>query len=156
MRRFSASTSAEAVVAVERDAVWAALTDPALLPRLTPFLSSIDTAGDRWTWHMGRIPVLGTSVAPAFTEEMTFTPRERIDFRHQPPDGARERAGVNGWYVLSDDERGTRLATRLEVEVELPLPGLAAPAVTLAMKGVLATMGDRFSRNLLHHLGLPA
>ena len=156
MRRFSASTSAEAVVAVERDAVWAALTDPDLLPRLTPFLSSIDTAGDLWTWRMGRIPVLGTSVAPAFTEEMTFTPRERIDFRHVPQEGVREHAGVNGWYLLSDAEGGTRLATNLEVEVDLPLPGLATPAVTLAMKGVLATMGDRFSRNLLRHLGLPA
>ena len=156
MRTFSAVTQAEALVPADRAAIWAVLTDPELLPRLTPFLTSIETEGDCWTWHMGRIPLLGTSITPAFTEQMTFTPHERIDYHHQPPDGARERAGVTGHYLLAAEEGGTRLATSLTVKVELPLPRLATPAVTLAMNGVLATMGDRFSRNLLRHLGLPA
>ncbi len=154
MARFSATTTADAVVATDRDAVWAALTDPELLPRLTPFLSAIEVDGDRWTWQMGRIPLLGISVAPSFTEQMTFTPGERIEFRHSPPAGVRERAGVNGWYDLSDAEGGTHLATSLEVEVELPLSRVATPAVRGAMMGVLNVMGDRFSHHLLVHLGL--
>lgn len=156
MSWFSARTEAEAVVAAEPERIWAALTDPVLLPELTPFLDSIDTDGDRWTWHLGRIPLLGVSVAPAFTVAMTFRPHERIEFVHAPPDGVRERAGTNGWYDLTEVADGTHLATSLEVEVDLPLARIASPAVTAAMRGVLKQMGDRFSRNLLQHLGLPA
>ena len=154
MTTFSARTEADAVVAAEPQAIWAALTDPKLLPELTPFLSSIDTAGDLWTWHLNRIPLLSVSLAPAFTVQMDFTPVERIDFTHTPPADVRERAGVNGWYVLEEVSGGTHLSTRLEVEVDLPLARVAAPAVRVAMRGVLDQMGNRFSRNLLQHLGV--
>ena len=60
---------------------------------------------------------------------------------------------MHGWYDLADlGDAGTRLATSLEICVELPLPRAAGPAVRTAMKGVMATMGDRFSKNLLRHL----
>jgi hypothetical protein len=94
-------------------------------------------------------------LAPAFTERMVFEEARRIEFHHEPPDGATERAGVNGWYDLSDGPRGTRLETSLEICLEAPLPRAAGPAVHAAMKGVMATMGDRFSKNLLDHLGVP-
>ena len=84
----------EAVVSADRSAVWEILTDPEALPELTPFLNEITADGDLWRWQMGRIPVLGVSVAPAFTEKMTFTPEERIEFTHAPPDGKPERAAV--------------------------------------------------------------
>ena len=103
---------------------------------------------------MSGLEVLGVGIAPAFTEKMTFTDLEHIEFAHEPPAGASERTGVNGWYHLADDEGGTLLGTSLEVVAELPLPRLSAPAVTVAMKGVMATMGERFSRNLLDHLGV--
>ena len=79
---------------------------------------------------------------------------ERIEFDHEPPPGATERTGVNGWYELAEAEGGTRLHTTMEVVVELPLPRISAPAVTAAMKRVMGTMGDRFSRNLCEHLGV--
>ena len=41
----------------------------------------------------------------------------------------------------------------MAISVELPFPGLTRPAVTTAMKGVVALMGQRFSHNLLEHLG---
>ena len=41
----------------------------------------------------------------------------------------------------------------MEITVDLPFPGLLRPAVTTAMKGVVALMGQRFSHNLLAHLG---
>ena len=87
MARFTATTENEAVVSADRSAVWEILTDPEALPELTPFLNEITADGDLWRWQMGRIPVLGVSVAPAFTEKMTFTPEERIEFTHAPPDG---------------------------------------------------------------------
>lgn len=155
MGSFTASTSADAVVAADRAAIWAVLTDPALLARLTPFVRRISADGDAWFWEMSGLEVLNVGFAPKFTEAMTFTDLERIDFEHAPPSGVREKAGVRGHYVLEEVEGGTHLATLLEVTVDLPLPKVSAPAVRTAMKGVMATMGDRFSRNLLQHLGVP-
>ncbi len=157
MTRFTSTTSTESVVQAERKEIWAALTDPILLPRLTPFLHSIDTGvderGDLWHWQLTRIPVLGISVVPAFTERMVFEEPHRIEFTHEPPDGKAERAGVEGNYRLEETEAGTRLSISLSVHVELPLSRFAAPAVQMAIKGVTATMGVRFAANLLHHVG---
>jgi len=154
VNRFSARTEAKAVVPAGRDEIWAALIDPALIARMTPFVKSIEADGEHWFWEMTSLHVLGAGIAPAFTERMSFRDLERIEFRHDPPAGTRERTGVHGWYDLADTDGGTHLATSLEVHIELPLPRLSAPAVTTAMKGVMATMGQRFSHNLLDHLGV--
>ena len=158
MTRFSSSSQTSAVVQAELAEIWAALTDPTLLPRLTPFLESVEVTSDEhghlWHWQLTRIPVLGVSVVPAFTERMTFEAPHRIDFTHAPPPGAQERAGVEGCYRLKEGDAGTMLSISLSVSVELPLSKLAAPAVGLAMKGIIATMGVRFSANLVRHLGL--
>jgi carbon monoxide dehydrogenase subunit G len=154
MARFSATNESTATVHAPRAAIWDALTDPVLLPRLTPFLDGITADGDTWCWQMTRLPVVGLEVVPAFTEQMRFTEPERIDFHHAPPPGAKERTGVEGWYVLTEQgEERTRLAINLTVTVELPVSRLASPAVTSAMKGVMATMGKRFAANLSHHVG---
>ncbi len=155
MATFSAKTTAEALVPVERARIWDALVDPALVVRLTPFVKQIRADGDHWIWTMSGIHVLGVRFAPTFTERMVLKDQERIEFRHEPPDGAKERAGVHGWYDMRDEGgAGTRLTTSLEICVDLPLPKLSGPAVRTAMKGVMATMGDRFSKNLLAHLGV--
>jgi carbon monoxide dehydrogenase subunit G len=154
MNRFSATTNAGAVVAADRQAIWDALVDPDLVARITPFVRRIDARDGTWFWQMSGLEVLGVGVTPAFTERMTFTELERIGFEHEPPPGATERTGVNGWYELAEADGGTRLHTTMEVTVELPLPRISAPAVTAAMKRVMDTMGDRFSRNLLDHLGV--
>lgn len=154
MHRFRASTSNSAVVRADRAQIWDALTDPDLLPRLTPFLESVVVKDEQhWCWQLQRIPVLGTSLVPAFTERMELTPRERITFTHEPPPGSHERAGADGSYDLADHPDGTALAIELAVHVDLPLSRLAAPAVTTAMKGVMATMGARFAHNLVRHVG---
>jgi carbon monoxide dehydrogenase subunit G len=154
VNRFTARTEARAVVRAGREQIWAALTDPALVARMTPFVRSIEAEGEHWLWEMTSLQVLGVGVSSAFTERMTFTDLERIEFRHDPPAGKEERTGVHGWYELSDGDEGTSLATSLEVAVELPLPRVSSPAVTTTMKGVMATMGQRFSHNLLDHLGV--
>ena len=152
MTWFRASIQSEAAVAASREEVWAVLTDPDLLVRLTPLLKRIVPDGDTWRWELARVPVLSTAISPVFTEQMTFTEPARIEFVHQPPSGTRERAGVEGWYSLRESGAGTKLQISLGVEVDLPLPGVAKPAVVTAMKGVLAGMGRKFSANLLHHL----
>ena len=133
MNRFAARTEARAVVRAGREEIWAALTDPALVARMTPFVKSIEAEGEHWLWEMTGLEVLGVGVASAFTERMTFTDLERIEFQHDPPAGKQERTGVHGWYDLSDTDGGTHLATSLEVAVELPLPRVSSPAVTTAM-----------------------
>jgi hypothetical protein len=100
---------------------------------------------------MARIPVLGVSVAPSFTERMTFDEPRRIDFTHDPESG-QEKAGVEGTYELEEVEGGTRLSIDLDICVDLPLPGIARGAVERAMRGVIAAMGRRFAANLLRHL----
>ena len=152
MARFTARNRSTAVVAAPRQRIWDALTDPDLLPRLTPYLHSIDVDGDRWRWNMAHIPVLGVSVAPSFTERMTFDQPARIRFTHEP-EQRQEKAGVEGTYDLVELGEGTRLGIDLEICVELPLPGLARAGVQAAMHGVIAVMGKRFAANLLRHLG---
>ena len=154
MTRFSVSTASTATVAADRQRVWAALTDPDLIVRLTPYLSRIDAArpGEhRWTWHLVRIPLLGSMVSPSFTEVMTFDEPSRIDFVHDP-ERTDEKAGVDGRYVLKEARQGTDLSIELSITVELPFPKVARPAVHTAMRAVIATMGARFSHNLVRHL----
>jgi carbon monoxide dehydrogenase subunit G len=153
MARFTASTHSQALVQADREAIWKALTDPDLLPRLTPYLRHIAVDGDHWRWEMVRLPVLNLEVAPSFTERMTFVEGERIEFTHDPPAGVTEKAAAEGWYVLSEATGGTDLEISLELAVDLSLPRAAAPAVNRVMRKVMDGMGDRFSRNLLAHVG---
>jgi carbon monoxide dehydrogenase subunit G len=156
MSTFSATTDSEAVVAAEREAVWAALTDPVLLPKLTPLLRSIEANGDVWRWEMSRVSVLGVTLSPCFTEQMTFDAPHRIEYTHAPPPGRTERTGADGWYELTEVTGGTRLRISLTLHVELPLARAARPAVTRVMKAVMMRTGERFATNLLKHLDVPA
>lgn len=153
MTRFSAATRAEAVVAAPRSEIWAVLTDPGLVAEMTPFVRRITADGEHWRWEMSGLTVLGVGVSPAFTERMTYDEPRRIEFHHDPPPGATERSAVEGWYELEEVEEGTRLTTALEITLDLPLPKMSGRAVTAAMNAVIDQMGERFSRNLLAHLG---
>jgi carbon monoxide dehydrogenase subunit G len=152
MAWFTAQHTTSGVVPSPRAAVWSVLTDPDLVARLTPFVHAITSDGDLWRWEMTSLPVLGTSITPAFTERMTFRDLERIDFTHDPVHGADERTGVEGSYTLSDTDDGTHLAIVLEVRTQLPMPRAAAPAVRAAMRTVMGTMGVGFEHGFRRHL----
>lgn len=157
MTSVTASRTAEATVAAPREQIWEILVDPSRLAPLVPFVREIRAldGGTHWHWQLSGIAVLGRELSPAFTELMSFEAPARIDFRHDPPAGSREWAGVVGWYQLDDAGDGTtHLATGLEITLDLPVPGVARGAVRRTMSGVVAQMGDRFSRNLLRELGL--
>lgn len=154
MATFSTSTRSSATITASPEQVWAAITDPAQVARMTPFLSRVTSRGEHWVWEMTKVPVLGKSFSFTFTERMTFDETQRMEFVHDPdaaPDP--ESAGVEGWYVLEPHPKGTRLETSMAISVDLPFPGIIRPAVTAAMKGVVTIMGQRFAQNLLHHLG---
>ena len=153
MATFRARNRSSAVLTSSRSEVWAALTDADLMAKFTPYVTSITVDGDRWVWRMGTIPVLGISVAPMFTEVMELHPEERIEFSHDPA-RTDEMTAVEGTYVLTDHaDGGTDVSIDLEIACNLPLPGLARPAVEKVMAGVVKHMGSVFSRNLLKHLG---
>jgi carbon monoxide dehydrogenase subunit G len=152
MADFTVRNTSAARVAADRADVWRALTDPDLLPHLTPYLRRIDADGDRWTWHLTRIPLLGAVVAPSFTEVMTFDEPGTIVFEHDP-ERTDEKAGVSGRYRLAEASFATDLRIDLGITVDLPFPRAAGPAVRTAMRGVVAAMGSRFSSNLVRHLG---
>jgi carbon monoxide dehydrogenase subunit G len=156
MSRFSATNESEAVVAAGRAEIWAALTDPVLLPKLTPLLRRIETDGDLWRWHLIRIAVLGVGVATTFTERMRFDEGRRITYSHEPPPGVTERTGADGFYQLADVHGGTSLKIGLTLHVDLPLSRVAAPIVVKVMETTMARTGDRFASNLLKHLGVDA
>jgi carbon monoxide dehydrogenase subunit G len=153
MTKFQATIESEAIVGAARNKIWDVLTDPKLLAELTPLLRRIDAHGDTWTWHLTRIAALGVSISPAFTEQMRFEDGSRIDYTHRPPNGVKERAGAEGWYELRDVSDGTQLAISLTLCVELPLPRAATPAVQRVMRSMMRRTGDKFSANLLNHLG---
>jgi uncharacterized protein YndB with AHSA1/START domain len=154
VHRFSATTESEALVAAPREDIWAAITDPAVLPKLTPLLRRIEADGDLWRWDLSRINVLGIVVDPSFTERMSFVPNERIEYTHEPPAGAHEWAGAEGAYRLTERDGGTHLAISITLSVELPLARLAAPAVETVIRTSMAVTGSRFATNLDHHLGI--
>jgi carbon monoxide dehydrogenase subunit G len=155
MTAFTVRNRSAATVHATPADVWAALTDPDLLPRLTPYLREIEVDGDRWTWHLHRVPVLGVGIAPSFTEVMSFDKPTTITFAHDP-EQPKERAGVDGEYHLtpagSATAPATDLAIDLSITVDLPFPSLARAGVQTAMRGVVAAMGNRFSANLVRHL----
>ena len=152
MTRFSASNQSTATLKSSRADVWAALTDAELLPRLTPYLQRIDVDGDRWTWQMTRIPILGKSIGSSFTEVMTFDEPQRIGFEHD--DSLTDQTTwVQGEYVLEEAGSGCRVSIDLGVTVELPFPRAMRRPVEGAMSTVMAGMGRVFARNLLRHLG---
>lgn len=107
-----------------------------------------------WRWQLVGISVLGVGISTTFTERMRFDQKRRIDYTHEPPKGVTERTGVDGRYELCDVSGGTHLAISLTLHVELPLSKLATPVVTRAMKATMGRTGDRFSTNLLRHLGV--
>jgi len=154
MSAFTAGISGGALVPAERSRIWAALTDPGVLTELTPMLVRIETTGDLWRWQLTRISALGVGISPVFTERMRFEPMQRIDYRHEPPAGSHEFAGVHGSYQLTEMAGGTQLYAEMTMCVELPLPRAAAPAVQAVMRTTMARTRDRFSANLLRHLGL--
>lgn len=151
MTRFSVSTESQESVSSDRQRVWAVLTDPGLVARMTPYVRGIDADGDRWTWHLVHIPLLGSMVSPSFTEVMTWDEPSRIDFVHDP-ERTDEKAGVEGRYLLTETPTGTHLRIELTITVDLPFPKLARPAVHTAMRAVIATMGVRFAHNFARHL----
>jgi len=85
---------------------------------------------------------------------MPFDRQRGIGYPHSPPRGVVERTGADGWYSLDDDPSGTRLGISLTLRVELPLARITAPAVVTAMNATLQRTGDRFTANLLRHLGI--
>lgn len=123
MAVFTARNISVSEVPVVPAKIWPLITDPKMLAELTPLVKSISVAGDDWCWQLAGIEALGISVAPAFTEQMTFEPMKKISFTHRPPHGEKERAGAEGTYTLTplkDDT--TRLKVDLTLSVELPLP----------------------------------
>ena len=105
MTSFTVSTSSAATLSASRGRVWDALTDTALLARLTPYVRRIDDHGDRWTWHLVQIPVLGSMVSPSFTEVMTFDEPSRIDFVHDPDRTRREGRRRGSLHAQGDPQR---------------------------------------------------
>ena len=157
MATFSSRNQSTAVVPAKREAIWAVLSDPTALAGLTPLVKKITADGDLWCWQLGGISALGVSVSPSFTERMTFTEPERIDFEPDPPFGPDQRAGAEGTYELSDAPDGaTKLAIDITIRAELPLPRVARRPVEKVMASTMAKTGDRFARNLYKKLGLEA
>ncbi len=152
MTSFTATNRSTATLTSSREDIWDALTDPELLPKLTPYLHRIDVDGDRWTWQMAKIPMMGKSIGTCFTEIMSFDEPSRISYTH---DDSRtdEPTWVEGDYHLKDAGRGTDVSIELSVTSELPFPKFMRPAVEGGMSAVMAGMGRRFASNLLRHLG---
>lgn len=154
MTRFANRNRSEADLPVSRERVWEVLSDPGCLAALTPLIKDITADGDTWCWQLSGISALGVSVAPSFTERMTFTPIERIEYTHAPAAGTTEKAGADGVYTLTEIDAGVRLFVDLTMWVDLPLPKLSRRAVERVMAESMQRAGDRFAENLYGHLDI--
>ena len=153
MTDFTATVVSEADVKATPAQVWAILSDPQALVRLTPLLQKIEPAGELWIWQMREVKALGAALTPKFTEKMRFEENKLINFSHAPVAGERERIGAEGIYELAEIKDGVHLSISLSVSADLPLPKAAGPAVRRVMKQTMSMMGDRFAANLLKELG---
>lgn len=153
MATFSIRDSNRDALSAPRDEVWPVMEDPDLIAQLMPLVDRIEVRGEHWRWCLANVGALGVSVSPCFTVAMTIVEPERIEFRHDPPPGARERAGASGAYGLVPFDGGTVLDIDLEMSVELPLPRLSRGAVQQVMATTTRIAGDRFFANLCAHLG---
>lgn len=144
-----------ATVPVEPERIWDVLTQPELVAEMTPLVDRIERRGQLWTWTLAGISGLGLEVAPSFTVRMSFVPISRIDYRHEPPPGVSERAGVDGRYLITRVGDG---ASKLEIDltlcVELPLPSFGRRAVEPIMAATMGRTGVGFAHNLYRHLGI--
>lgn len=155
MTAFRSRNVSVATVPVEPERIWDVLTQPALVAEMTPLVDRIERKGQVWTWTLAGISGLGLEVAPSFTVRMTFSPISRIDYRHEPPPGVKERAGVNGTYLITQvGESSSKLKIDLALCVDLPLPRVSRRAVEPIMAATMARAGAGFARNLYRHLGL--
>lgn len=155
MNRFETRNRSHGDVPAPRSEIWDILRSPDTLAELTPLLDGISVSGDLWCWKMSGISALGVEIAPSFTECMMFEPESTIRFRHQPPEGSRERAGANGIYTLeSIDDGNTHLEIDITLHVELPLPRASRRAVERIMFSTMAKTGDVFAERLYRQLGI--
>jgi carbon monoxide dehydrogenase subunit G len=157
VNRFEARNVSTGHVPVPRRRVWEILRSPDDLAEMTPLLDGISVDGDTWCWKLSGISALGVEVSPSFTERMTFHPESEIQFRHDPPAGARERAGARGVYTLEDtvDDMGgdaTQLCIDITLHVDLPLPRASRRAVERVMSSTMVRTGDVFARRLYEKL----
>ena len=106
MNWFTATTSSQADVAADRDAVWDVLTDPDALAELTPLLRRIDVDGDLWRWCFTQVPLLGLAVTPAFTERMRFSRAGADRLRARPAGGVARTVRRGG--LVHPRRRGRR------------------------------------------------
>lgn len=161
MTWFSARNISSSTVPAPADAIWALLTDPHMLSAMTPLVRSIEASGDHWEWTLHGIEALGLKVEATFTERMEFSASPdfsdgaRIVFSHEPPDGERERAAVEGIYDLSaPDAETTELKVDLTLRADLPLPRISRSAVERIMLTSMRATGERFAVNLYERLDL--
>lgn len=155
MSWFSARNISLSNVPVDVDRIWECITDPTTLASLTPLVRSIEAVDAHWVWTLNGIEGLGLNIEAVFTERMDFTEKTQIVFTHEPADGSRERAGVEGVYDLTPaEEHSTDLQVDLTLRVDLPLPRLSRPAVEHIIHSTMRLTGQRFAANLYEHLGL--
>ncbi|MEO6572147.1 MAG: SRPBCC family protein [Ilumatobacteraceae bacterium] len=155
MTTFSSRNRSVATVPVLPELIWDILSDPDALAQMTPLVDRITTDGNMWSWTLAGISALGVSVAPTFSEHMTFVPTSRIEYRHEPPPGRSERAGASGTYLITQvgDDR-SKLHIDITLCVELPLPGFSRRAVERIMAATMQRTGDGFAANLYERLGI--
>ena len=152
---FSARNVSTSTVPVAPTRIWELITDPDTLTELTPLIRSIEPTGGHWRWTLNSIDGLGLSVAASFTERMEFIDERQIVFTHDPPAGARERAGVAGNYDLAPaGAASTDLRIDLTLSVDLPLPRLSRSIVQPVLEATMRATGQRFASNLYERLGL--
>jgi len=157
MACFASRNVSRAIVPAPRSDIWALVSDPDSLARLTPLVAGIAAKGDVWQWRMTSLSILGAHIEPSFTEHMSFDDGHRITFEHRPTNGQSERGGADGVYLLDDAPNGTtELTVDITLHVELPLPAISRRAVERVMASMMARAGERFAAKLYDRLGLGA
>lgn len=153
MTAFRSGYHSVAFVPTDAERIWTVLAKAELVAELFPLVARIEPRGDVWRWTLAGVSRRGVQIAPSFTERMTFVPISRVEFRHEPPPGSKERIGLVGVHQITKvDDATSKLRIDLELRLQLPLPEFGRRVVERVMAAGLRRAGTTFSRNLYAYL----
>lgn len=147
MTRVSASVERSAAVDAPPAEVWAVVADVGRLGELMPDVERYERVDGGWRWVMVEQRRLGQRFQPRFTVRYELDDPERVRFERVT--GADDSADAGGEItVRAADGAATRLAFRLELTVDVPVPGLLAGAVRAMLTDEIRRLADGFLANV--------
>lgn len=147
MTLIEANVERSLVVAAPPQRVWETVSDVSRLGELMPEVERYEPVDDGWRWVLVEQQRLGRTFQPRFTVRYELEEPERVRFERVAAPGDSAQAGGLIAVGRSDGER-TEASFRLELTVDLPVPGLLRGSVATMLSDEIRRLADGFLTNV--------